>query len=1617
MRNKFISRVLAIVLALVCVLTSVPISAFAAETDTASVGAETRRVTFNTDCLDASGAQIKVVKTIKFANGENYTKGTVHYRMTTTDDSGNTVNAYCIEPGVHLNASNLLTIKASEVWNNVLTRNQQLAIQAALAFGAEGSYSTLKKSISGLTFGEAYVATQVIAWEFRDGVRSASAPYALKSGKAGYIDAYCAGGKYPNILKAYNLILDNLTKFQLVPEFTDWQKSSAPTITLKATYNASTKTWNCESVDLYDSNGVLSAYPELIGSFNVGNGTVKISRSGNKATITCSNINTTISGRTVTIEAEKTGIPTTNASGKTAELIAYGASGDVQDVISGYSIDPPNAYLNINIDTSGSYTRDARILKCCYTESEFADDNVNDGEGSLSTSENVEGWYFYVEASSSFSSLYGVDSFILGPTDSTGYTQYLSEYIKENIDPDITHDVPTGIYSFYELGKLKDGADGTDLENDYYFPDNWSPKHKYGDSSPTGSLRLASGNTDLGNIGYANNFFKIPLRVFKVSEVAVALGNFSFTATNNDTGEVFLLRTTKGTGSAYVVGADGKIDPQYAKYNTEDSVYDNFLPEGSYTLHELGKLNDNASVGSRDFENDYAVPAYYDEPTDMSFEVSPAAYRLAQEIGTDTIEVYFHNTVSSYIAIQKKDADTGYAVEGAVYGIYATATAENPLEELVTDENGYAESVYKYPTGTYLIKEIEAPLFYEKDDTVYTVEVVPTYNVDNVVLLNVEDTLIPTSIKIYKYAEGDTNKPLKDAVFGLYSDKNCTKRIETVTTDSTGYATFSPVRPGTFYLKEISAPTYYQKSDKVKEIVISKTTQQDNVVIVYADNPLISSKILLYKTDKNTGEALAGATYGIYSDKACTSLLEKIVTDSEGKATSADDYTPGEVLYIKEISAPPNYQLDTTVFTVTVPKTTNTANYVRVDATDILNTLYIEVYKVDEEDKTPLEGAEFKLYSDAECKTTPLETLVTGTDGKVRTTKAYAPGTYYLKETKAVSGYIKSDDITPVVLSPTSEKNKVVTVERTNPKGETHIAIEKVDKDTKELLAGAVYGLYSDSACTVLSEELTTDENGYAESVKTYPAGTVYLKELVSPDGYKLDETVHTVVVTAEDAVNGTLKGTVVKITVEDEKRPIKIIVVKYDPDPTANGKRLSGAVIGIYEDEACTRLIEELEPTDANKNGEAISKLDYKIGQTVYLKEHKAAEGYKLRDDISELTITEEFVTRSMSSIYNSFVVPENGEDFVLTHYANQANKSYIGIKKTDSRTGKLLANVEFGISNTSDCAWYYYGHIVTDENGYAQSKSLFNPGQTVWIKETATIDGYNTNDTIYEVTIPYSDTDENVVLIEIENDPIITTNITISKTCQQTKLPVANALYRLYNNNVTDSSGAILSSSVISTAQTDANGIATFNVTTVPGTVYYIQEWNMGVPEGYHWSKTIYTVTVTEDMEVIPVTNAIKVGHVDLTKTDSNGNAMPGVTFNMYTSDGKLVTFGNYGESTYYYSKNSTNSTITIPESGTVQFVSMPLGDYYLVETSTVDGYMPYYGKIHFSVKLTASSDTTAEKVSITVPNNLPVTWNTGGDGILPYYYSSLIALVLGITILAIPTIKSARKYKKSH
>ena len=79
------------------------------------------------------------------------------------------------------------------------------------------------------------------------------------------------------------------------------------------------------------------------------------------------------------------------------------------------------------------------------------------------------------------------------------------------------------------------------------------------------------------------------------------------------------------------------------------------------------------------------------------------------------------------------------------------------------------------------------------------------------------------TVKLIKLNK-ETDEIIKESfTFGLYIDKECTKLIQQMDSNvKEGTVTFKDLRYGTYYIKEVSAPTGYILSDKVVKLEINE---------------------------------------------------------------------------------------------------------------------------------------------------------------------------------------------------------------------------------------------------------------------------------------------------------------------------------------------------------------------------------------------------------------------------------------------------------------------------------------------------------------------------------------------------------------------------------------------------------------------------------------------------------------------------------------------------------------------------------------------------------------------------------------------------------------------------
>lgn len=279
-------------------------------------------------------------------------------------------------------------------------------------------------------------------------------------------------------------------------------------------------------------------------------------------------------------------------------------------------------------------------------------------------------------------------------------------------------------------------------------------------------------------------------------------------------------------------------------------------------------------------------------------------------------------------------------------------------------------------------------------------------------------------------------------------------------------------------------------------------------------------------------------------------------------------------------------------------------------------------------------------------------------------------------------------------------------------------------------LAGAVYGIYSDTGCSAQVTTLTTDAGGNAAAV-SLNAGTYYYKELTAPAGYALDSSVQSFTVT--DGQN-----TALSVSDTPTNDPVRISINKVDSetgDKVQGGASLENAEFtvkyyaGYYNagnlpaNATRTWVIKTKKITSGDKTAYIARLADdykvsgddfYKLGNTAVLplgtlsiEETKAPEGYKLDGAYLQVSgsstkITGKYVTQITQN--GNLASLKGGNEFSV---ADKIKRGDFKLTKIDTDNQNRMGDIPFRVTNKATGE----SHIIkTDENGYYSSESSWN-------------------------------------------------------------------------------------------------------------------------------------------------------------------------------------------------------------------------------------------------------------------------------------------------------------------
>lgn len=255
-------------------------------------------------------------------------------------------------------------------------------------------------------------------------------------------------------------------------------------------------------------------------------------------------------------------------------------------------------------------------------------------------------------------------------------------------------------------------------------------------------------------------------------------------------------------------------------------------------------------------------------------------------------------------------------LSGAVFETYADEDITTPdgtvrykkdtfVDTITTDKKGTATSKQLY-LGKYRVVETVAPYGTVINPEPHTVEL--TYSGQNEKVTNTSTSFTndrqKAEINLTKILEQNekfnigSNDEILNVSFGLYADEDLKAAngsvipkdglLEIITCNEKGKATFTTDLPiGSYYVKEISTDSHYILSEKKYPVVFEYAGQDTATVHISVndgepiENEIIYGTIQGLKIDRETGENITGALFGLFSITETEFTEETAILTSE----------------------------------------------------------------------------------------------------------------------------------------------------------------------------------------------------------------------------------------------------------------------------------------------------------------------------------------------------------------------------------------------------------------------------------------------------------------------------------------------------------------------------------------------------------------------------------------------------------------------------------------------------------------------------------------------------------------------------------------------------------------
>ena len=447
------------------------------------------------------------------------------------------------------------------------------------------------------------------------------------------------------------------------------------------------------------------------------------------------------------------------------------------------------------------------------------------------------------------------------------------------------------------------------------------------------------------------------------------------------------------------------------------------------------------------------------------------------------------------IVIKKTDANTSKLLAGAAFEVRKVSgdisgNSGTIIGRYTTDDSGIIV-ITDLEAGAYIIEEVQPPANYLLSENS---KQQAWLKADGTSVVEVTFANYPYGHLLITKTDADTKKPLMGAKFKVTTADGTVvgNANGEFITDSNGEILIPNVKPDSYVVTEIQAPTGYEISEEPKTIKVG--TDGGTYQLRFADRAL--NGLVISKIDEESRGPIKNVTFEV--SKMNGERIGTYRTDSDGKI-ALSNLESGWYTVI-ETKAAKGYALDSE------PKHIEVKNGKQALLT-VTNrqTSSMLIHKIDAVTGEGIYGVTF-LVSDA--KHNPIGQYTSDQNGYVYIDKELKDGKYYVQEIQPAEGYLI--DHTEKTFYVEYGETGHITWKNTPQMGQIQITKKSADDNpingltAGTLLPDAVFEIYSRAGNLV--DTVKTDKNGRAVS-KTLPLGRYVIRETKAPNYYIAEKT------------------------------------------------------------------------------------------------------------------------------------------------------------------------------------------------------------------------------------------------------------------------------------------------------------------------------------------------------------------------------------------------------------------------------------------------------------------------------------------------------------------------------